>query len=136
MFLLPSRGRDPENKECDSRGNNGFEDPARCDSRDPHHRRGGIAEDAPRAASVRRRRDRGDKSDVYLAAEKLMRHRTADKGAGDIVEKARENPNQAEQGKSALPVSRKKFGQTHRQLAGLKVACEQGEAHQQKKQIT
>ena len=62
---------------------------------DPHHRRRRVADDAARAAGVRRGDDRGEVADVHLAAEHDARDRSADQRGRDVVEERREHEDDA-----------------------------------------
>ncbi len=72
---------------------------------------------------------------MHFAAENLMRHRAADQGRGDVVEKTGKQPHHRQQYETALPVMRKIFRQHCRHVTLLEMARQQREPHQQTKQI-
>ena len=57
-----------------------------ADAGDPHHRRGGVADDAASASRVRGRHDRREIADMNLAWKQLA-PRAADQGRGDLSRK-------------------------------------------------
>ena len=136
MTCAAGRRRDAEDEKRDGGGNDRLEDRRRRDAGDPHHRGGGVADHAPGAAGVGGGNDRGEITDVHLAAEKLVRHGAADQRRGDVVEKAGENPDHHQKHESAFPIVAAEI------LAGRpgtwlfsKCRDEQGEAREQTKQV-
>ena len=135
VFLLFDRRRNAENEERDRGSDDRLEDHERRNAVDPHHGGGGIADHAPGAAGVGCGDDRREIADVHLGPKELVRHRAADQGRGDVIEKARHNPDQDEQGEGALPFVRQKFRQHDRDVTFLEVPRQKREAGEQAKQI-
>jgi len=128
-------GRDAADDERHGRGDIGVDHIERAHAVDPHHGRGGVTDDAARAARVRRRDDSGEIADVHLAAEDDTGHRATDQRGGDVVEERRQHEDDCEQGEPALPV----IGEDVRQQRGdarlFEVLGEQSEAEQQAEQV-
>jgi hypothetical protein len=72
---------------------------------------------------------------VHPGPEKLVRHRSADKRGGDIIEEGREHPDENKKGESAFPFRGQKLWQDDRHVAFLEVARQKREASQETKEI-
>ena len=135
VALLLDRRRNAADDQRHHRRDEGVGHAQRADAVDPHHCRGGVAHDAEGAARVGGRDDPRDVADMDFALEQLQRHRPADQGRRDVVEEARDEPDDGQQEEGALPV----VGQQRRHHIGnaalLEVAREQRKAHQQQEQV-
>jgi hypothetical protein len=73
------------------------------DAADPHHGGRGVADDAARAAGVRRRDDRGEVADTHAPAKQRVRHGAADQRGGDVVQEAGDYEHDCEERERAHP---------------------------------
>ena len=102
---------------------------------DPHHRGGGVADHAARAAGIAGGDDRGEKADVHTLLVEHGGHGAADHRGRDVVEEAREHEHQQQQHETAFPVVRQVIRQQGGQSAAFEVVCEQRESQQQSEQV-
>ena len=135
VTLLLQGGGDAADDQRDGSRNVGVQHADRAHAVDPHHRGGRVADDAARAAGVRRRHDCGDVAHVHAPAEHALRDRATDQRRGDVVEEARQHEHQRQQQEAATPVVRQQVGQPPRQPALLEVARQQREPEQQHEQV-
>jgi len=133
-LLLNGSGHREDQHRNDSR-DIGLHHGEGTDARDPHHGRGGVADDAARSAGVRGRDDRREIADVNLALEHVPRNGAADQGGGDIVEEARQHEHQDEQDNAALPIVRQQRRHLIRNPAFLEMPGQQRKPHQEQEQI-
>ena len=124
-------GADEGNDQQGAKGSDiGVENDQGADAVDPHHGGRRVADHRAGAAGVRGGNDGGEETDMHLAAEKLMRHGTADQRRGDVVEEAGEDEDHHQHHETAFPVVRQVLGQDDRHVALLEMAREQAKAHQ------
>ena len=133
--MLLDRGGNAVNQEARDRRDIGFDDAEWADAVDPHHRRGGVANDAAGTAGVRRCDDGGEIADMDFALEDMPSHRAADQGRCDVVEKARQHEHDGEQHKPAGPTVRQERWHLVRDAAVLEVPRQDRKAHQQQEQV-
>ena len=135
VALLLDRRRHGEDQHRDDGRDIGLHDAERADARDPHHRRGGVADDAAGAAGIRGCDDRREIADVNLALEHVPRNGAADQRGGDVVEEARQHEHQDQQHDAAPPVVRQQCRHRIRNPALLEMPGQQRKSHQQQEQV-
>src|SRR6185436_1450204 len=128
--LLRDRGERREHSECSQRTDETREELKGADTADPHHRRRGVPDDAPRAARVRGGHDRGQKCNTHTFPKDVTSYDTANDRRCDVVKKRGQEKYDAEKRHAASPASRQSRRYGFGQIAAFELVRKNGEPKQ------
>ena len=134
-MLLAARPRTPNTSSATTAADVGVQHIERRDAVDPHHRRGGVADDAARAAGVGRGDDGREKADVHLARNSVCAIAPPISAAAMLSRNDDSTNTIASSAKQPFQSSGSSRGSASGHVALLEMARQEREAEQQARQV-